>query len=64
MKQKRHDPFLGLRLALTGNEVSPPLSSVIAILGKTETLRRIDAFQAKVTKMRMAELANRRLIPL
>lgn len=62
--KKRYDPFLGLRLALTGKEISPPLTSVIVNLGRDETLRRIGVFNERVTKLKCEILASRRLIPL
>lgn len=41
--QLKLGPLLGvLRVALTGKTVSPPLFESIAVLGKEETLRRID----------------------
>lgn len=38
-----------LRVALTGNAVSPEIGPTLAILGKTETLARIDACLTNVT---------------
>jgi glutamyl-tRNA synthetase len=37
-----------LRVAVTGSPVSPPLFESIEILGKEETLRRVDAALAKL----------------
>lgn len=42
------DVFMVLRVAVTGSPVSPPLFESIEILGKEETLRRVDAALAKL----------------
>lgn len=45
---KAGDIFMVLRVAVTGSPVSPPLFESIEILGKEETLRRVDAALAKL----------------
>lgn len=45
---KAGDIFMVLRVAVTGSPVSPPLFESIDILGKEETLRRVDAALAKL----------------
>jgi len=41
--KKARDVFMELRLAVTGKTVGPPLLESLEILGKTETLARIDS---------------------
>jgi glutamyl-tRNA synthetase len=45
---KAGDIFMVLRVAVTGSSVSPPLFESIEILGKEETLKRVDAALAKL----------------
>ena len=41
---KKRDIYIGINLALTGEENAPPLGKVMELLGKEETLRRLDHF--------------------
>ena len=42
-------PFLGpVRMAITGSKVSPPLMESMLVLGKDETLKRLDNAIAKL----------------
>jgi glutamyl-tRNA synthetase len=43
MGMKAGDLFMTLRVAVTGSKVSPPLFEVMEVLGKGETLARVDA---------------------
>jgi glutamyl-tRNA synthetase len=45
---KAGDVFMVLRVAVTGSPVSPPLFESLEILGKEETLRRVEAALAKL----------------
>ncbi|HEX8230024.1 MAG TPA: glutamate--tRNA ligase [Chloroflexia bacterium] len=45
---KAGDAFMVLRVAVTGSQTSPPLFESIEILGKEETLRRVDEALAKL----------------
>jgi glutamyl-tRNA synthetase len=45
---KAGDLFMILRVAVTGSPVSPPLFESIEVLGKPETLERVDAALAKL----------------
>lgn len=45
---KAGDVFMVLRVAVTGSPVSPPLFESLEILGREETLRRVDAALAKL----------------
>ena len=48
MGLKAGDVFMMLRVAVSGRTASPPLFGSIVILGKAETLRRVDAALAKL----------------
>jgi len=40
-----------LRLALTGRGASPPIFDVAAVLGKDQTLQRLDRFIARIPEL-------------
>lgn len=40
--------FMDLRIAIAGNKISPPINESMVILGKEESLARIDQFQAEI----------------
>ncbi|HSD76522.1 MAG TPA: glutamate--tRNA ligase, partial [Solirubrobacteraceae bacterium] len=40
---KKRDVFQAVRVAVTGTTVSPGLPETLAVLGREESLRRIDA---------------------
>jgi glutamyl-tRNA synthetase len=44
LKIKPRDAFTPLRIAITGQRVSPPLFESMSALGKEEVLERIDSF--------------------
>ncbi len=43
LSMKAGDLFMVMRVAVTGSTMSPPLFESIEILGKEETIRRMDA---------------------
>lgn len=46
---KAGDVFMMLRVAITGSTVSPPLFESLQVLGKEESLRRVDAALSKLS---------------
>jgi glutamyl-tRNA synthetase len=45
---KAGDVFMALRVAVTGRTTTPPLFEILEVIGKAETLRRVDAALAKL----------------